>query len=175
MSPTFSWQFENVTSHGHSELAFRGHNTLNTKQITWRIPGMGEPAIYGVRQSRTRLKRLSSSSSRHCFRATAQQTTKENYCFVSLCHYPSFQFHNPRILIVCSWSKILFFPGQQCFLFISLFPLSCCLVIHYVICPSLSLISFKLEVTVSSFWDQEANIIKAKQRFKAIFSTLIFA
>ena len=34
--------------------------------LAWRIPGMGEPwwaAIYGVAQSRTRLKRLSSSSS----------------------------------------------------------------------------------------------------------------
>ena len=34
--------------------------------LAWRIPGTGEPgaAIYGVAQSRTRLKRLSSSSSR---------------------------------------------------------------------------------------------------------------
>ena len=34
--------------------------------LTWRIPGTGEPgwaAVYGVTQSRTRLKRLSSSSS----------------------------------------------------------------------------------------------------------------
>ena len=38
--------------------------------LAWRIPGMGEPrrlslvaAVYGVAQSRTRLKRLSSSSS----------------------------------------------------------------------------------------------------------------
>ena len=34
--------------------------------LAWRIPGMGEPgwaAVYGVVQSRTRLKRLSSSSS----------------------------------------------------------------------------------------------------------------
>ena len=33
--------------------------------LAWRIPGMGEPgglAVYGVAQSRTRLKRLSSSS-----------------------------------------------------------------------------------------------------------------
>ena len=28
----------------------------------WRVPGTGEPAVYGVAQSRTRLKRLSSSS-----------------------------------------------------------------------------------------------------------------
>ena len=34
--------------------------------LAWRIPGTGEPggAIYGVAQSRTRLKQLSSSSSR---------------------------------------------------------------------------------------------------------------
>ena len=35
--------------------------------LAWRIPGMGEPGglpdVYGVAQSRTRLKRLSSSSS----------------------------------------------------------------------------------------------------------------
>ena len=33
--------------------------------LAWRIPGMGEPwwaAVYGVTQSRTRLKQLSSSS-----------------------------------------------------------------------------------------------------------------
>ena len=34
--------------------------------LAWRIPGMGEPgglpAVYGVAQSRTQLKRLSSSS-----------------------------------------------------------------------------------------------------------------
>ena len=34
--------------------------------LAWRIPGMGEPwwaAVYGVSQSRTQLKQLSSSSS----------------------------------------------------------------------------------------------------------------
>ena len=34
--------------------------------LAWRIPGMGEPGglpVYGVAESRTRLKRLSSSSS----------------------------------------------------------------------------------------------------------------
>ena len=34
--------------------------------LAWRIPGMGEPwwaEVYGVAQSRTRLKRLNSSSS----------------------------------------------------------------------------------------------------------------
>ena len=29
----------------------------------WRIPGTGEPSVYGVAQSQTRLKRLNSSSS----------------------------------------------------------------------------------------------------------------
>ena len=32
--------------------------------FAWRIPGTGEPAVYGVAQSWTRLKRLSSSSSK---------------------------------------------------------------------------------------------------------------
>ena len=31
--------------------------------LAWRIPGTGEPAVYGVTQSQTRLKRLSSSRS----------------------------------------------------------------------------------------------------------------
>ena len=31
--------------------------------LAWRIPGIGEPGLLGVAQSRTRLKRLSSSSS----------------------------------------------------------------------------------------------------------------
>ena len=31
--------------------------------LAWRIPGTGEPGVYGVTQSQTRLKRLSSSSS----------------------------------------------------------------------------------------------------------------
>ena len=38
--------------------------------LAWRIPGTGEPwwaAVYGVAQSRTRLKRLSSSSSSRDF------------------------------------------------------------------------------------------------------------
>ena len=39
--------------------------------LAWRIPGMGEAwwaAVYGVAQGRTRLKRLSSSSSRYTWR-----------------------------------------------------------------------------------------------------------
>ena len=38
----------------------------HSSALAWRIPGTGEPsweAIYGVAESRTRLKRLSSSSS----------------------------------------------------------------------------------------------------------------
>ena len=37
--------------------------------LAWRIPGTGDPggaAVYGVAQSQTRLKRLSSSSSTSC-------------------------------------------------------------------------------------------------------------
>ena len=42
----------------------------STSVLAWRIPGMGKPgwaAVYGVTQSRTRLKRLSSSSSNTYF------------------------------------------------------------------------------------------------------------
>ena len=40
--------------------------TTHSSVLAWRIPGTGEPdgpAVYGVAQSRTQLKRLSSSSS----------------------------------------------------------------------------------------------------------------
>ena len=39
---------------------------IHSSIIAWRIPGTGEwwAAVYGVAQSRTRLKRLSSSSSK---------------------------------------------------------------------------------------------------------------
>ena len=36
---------------------------IHSSVLAWRIPGTGEPAVYGVTQSRTQLKRLSSSSS----------------------------------------------------------------------------------------------------------------
>ena len=52
-------------------LTFHFHGLENematySSVLAWRIPGTGEPgglAVYGVAQSRTRLKRLSSSSS----------------------------------------------------------------------------------------------------------------
>ena len=51
------------TFHFHAlEKEMATHSSV----LAWRIPGTGEPgwaAIYGVAQSRTRLKRLSSSSS----------------------------------------------------------------------------------------------------------------
>ena len=34
----------------------------HSRVLAWRIPQTGEPAVYGVAQSRTQLKRLSSSS-----------------------------------------------------------------------------------------------------------------
>ena len=49
-------------SHWNLEKEMATHSSV----LAWRIPGMGEPwwaAIYGVAQSWTRLKRLSSSSS----------------------------------------------------------------------------------------------------------------
>ena len=50
------------TSHFH---ALEKEMATYSSVLAWRIPGTGEPlwaAIYGVAQSRTRLKRLSSSS-----------------------------------------------------------------------------------------------------------------
>ena len=49
--PDLKWPLEKETATHSSVLA-------------WRIPGTGA-AVYGVAQSRTRLKRLSSSSSHH--------------------------------------------------------------------------------------------------------------
>ena len=51
------------TFHFHAlEKEMAAHSSV----LAWRIPGTGEPrwaTIYGVTQSRTRVKRLSSSSS----------------------------------------------------------------------------------------------------------------
>ena len=51
------------TFHSHAlEKEMATHSSV----LAWRIPGTGEPGgllVYGVAQSRTRLKRLSSSSS----------------------------------------------------------------------------------------------------------------
>ena len=52
--------YRNLASDLEKEMA------THSSVLAWRIPGTGEPwwaAIYGVAQSRTRLKRLSSSSS----------------------------------------------------------------------------------------------------------------
>ena len=47
------------TFHFHAlEKEMATHSSV----LAWRIPGMGEPAIYGVAQSWTRPKQLSSSS-----------------------------------------------------------------------------------------------------------------
>ena len=43
--------------------ALQKEMAAHSSVLAWRIPGTGEPAVYGVAQSRTRLKRLSSSSS----------------------------------------------------------------------------------------------------------------
>ena len=43
--------------------ALKKEMAIHSSILAWRIPGTGEPAIHGVAQSRTRLKRLSSSSS----------------------------------------------------------------------------------------------------------------
>ena len=44
--------------------ALEKETATHSSVLAWRIPGTGEPAVYGVAQSRTRLKRLSSSSIR---------------------------------------------------------------------------------------------------------------
>ena len=55
--------------HFHFSLSCTGEGNGNPLQcdLAWRIPGTGEPGglpdVYGVAQSQTRLKRLSSSSS----------------------------------------------------------------------------------------------------------------
>ena len=56
-------QLSNFTFHFHAlEKEMETHSSV----LAWRIPGTGEPGglsvVYGVLQSRTQLKRLSSSS-----------------------------------------------------------------------------------------------------------------
>ena len=51
--------------------------------LAWRIPGTGEPgglAVYGVAQSQTRLKRLSSSSSRHSVQFSSVSQSCRTLC-----------------------------------------------------------------------------------------------
>ena len=52
--------------------------------LAWRIPGMEEPAASGVAQSRTRLKRLSSSSRSSAWRQIQTRTASR----VQLCATP---------------------------------------------------------------------------------------
>ena len=59
--------------------------------LAWRIPGMGEPAVYGVAQSRTQLKRLSSSgggggySNRSSSGSSSSNNRSSKSCSVTLC------------------------------------------------------------------------------------------
>ena len=54
------------TVHFHAlEKEMATHSSV----LAWRIPGPGKPGVYGVTQSWTRLKRLSSSSSRENIKA----------------------------------------------------------------------------------------------------------
>ena len=50
--------------------------------LAWRIPGTEEPggAVYGVTQSQTRLKQLSSSSSSSTFRTKPEKCTSSYNC-----------------------------------------------------------------------------------------------
>ena len=80
-SSTFAWKIpwteepgglqsmQSVKSDTTEQLHFHFHAlekemATHSSVLTWRIPGMGAwwDAVYGVAQSRTRLKRLSSSS-----------------------------------------------------------------------------------------------------------------
>ena len=68
-SPWGRWESDMTERlHFHFSLSCTGEGNGNHSSVlAWRIPGMGEPGgltdVYGVAQSRTRLKRLSSSSS----------------------------------------------------------------------------------------------------------------
>ena len=55
----------------------------HSSTLAWRIPGMGEPGglpVYGVTQSWTRLKRLSSSSSSSSRGFPGSSAGKESMC-----------------------------------------------------------------------------------------------
>ena len=69
--------------------------------LAWRIPGMGEPGglPYGVAQSRTQLKRLSSSS-REVFKEICIAALK-SFDSSEKSHVPSFVFKN-GILNACT-------------------------------------------------------------------------
>ena len=62
--------------HFHFSLSYIGEGNGNALHVlAWRIPGMAEPGgllSMGVTQSRTRLKRLSSSSSSSQYEARAE-------------------------------------------------------------------------------------------------------
>ena len=63
---------------------------IHSSILAWRIPGTGAwwAAIYGVAQSWTQLKRLSSSSSKHLFMGLlAIVSSLEKYVFRSSAHF----------------------------------------------------------------------------------------
>ena len=72
VSKSWRWLSDfTFTFHFHAlEKEMATHSSV----LAWRIPGTGEPwwaAVYGVAQSRTRLKRLSSSSNKDtCYHMT---------------------------------------------------------------------------------------------------------
>ena len=83
------------TSHFH---ALKKEMATHSRVLTWRIPGMGEPGglpVYGVAQSWTRLKRLSSSSSIHRSPNLTHLVTNSLYPLANI----SFSPHTSQTLV----------------------------------------------------------------------------
>ena len=104
------------TFHFH---ALEKERATHSSVLAWRIPGMAEPgglALYGVAQSRTRLKRLSSSSSIvdeqccACFRCTAKW-----FSYIYTCIYP-FSSYFPMWVITKYWAEFLVYTVGPCWL-----------------------------------------------------------
>ena len=82
--------------------------------LAWRIPGMVEPAVYGVAQSRTRLKRLSSSSSSlHLYMTTGKTTALTIQTFVSKVMSLLFNTLSRFVITFLPRSKCLFISWLQ--------------------------------------------------------------
>ena len=97
--------------------------TTHSSVLAWRIPGMGEPGglcVYGVAQSRTRLKRLSSSSSSITSYITEPTTLSWIFILLFFSHLQSlqltFSFLHLHFLSLSSYlrTKICFYSWREC-------------------------------------------------------------